>query len=286
MKPMLAATIKDIDQLRYPLLASPKLDGIRALVKDGVVVSRKLRPIPNQWVQERFSHLEGFDGELICGEPTDPDVFSQTQSAVMRKKGPPVTFWVFDNYLCPEGFWRRYFSIQRTPVPSWCQILNHHQIDNLGQLLRFQKKALSEGYEGVMLRDPSGKYKFGRSTFKQHGLMKLKVFADAEAQIMGFEEQMENTNEATRDATGRIKRSSEKFGMVGKNTLGALKVIGVSAFRGVEFSVGSGFTDELRDEIWSNLPLYSGRIITFKYFPTDTERPRFPTFLRFRDENF
>jgi DNA ligase-1 len=60
-KPMLASPA-DMSKLRFPLWLSPKLDGIRALVINGVVMSRSLKPIPNQHVQSLFGHLEGYDG--------------------------------------------------------------------------------------------------------------------------------------------------------------------------------------------------------------------------------
>ena len=68
-KPMLA-TDADLNNLRFPLLASTKLDGVRAVVRDGVVYSRSNKPIPNQYVQRLFAEYEHFDGELIVGEPT------------------------------------------------------------------------------------------------------------------------------------------------------------------------------------------------------------------------
>jgi DNA ligase-1 len=61
MRPMLAC--KDATGLKFPLLASAKIDGVRALVKDGKVLSRSLKPIPNRHVQEMFGSLEGADGE-------------------------------------------------------------------------------------------------------------------------------------------------------------------------------------------------------------------------------
>jgi hypothetical protein len=63
-KPMLA-TDAELDKLRFPILCSPKLDGIRAVVRGGVVYSRSNKPIPNKWVQSKLSHLEHYDGELI-----------------------------------------------------------------------------------------------------------------------------------------------------------------------------------------------------------------------------
>ena len=51
-KPMLSATCKDSSQLVYPVLVTPKLDGIRCLVKDTGVVSRTLKPIPNKYIRK------------------------------------------------------------------------------------------------------------------------------------------------------------------------------------------------------------------------------------------
>ena len=45
VKPMLA-TEANFNKLRYPVCAQPKLDGIRVVVKDGVVYSRSLKARP------------------------------------------------------------------------------------------------------------------------------------------------------------------------------------------------------------------------------------------------
>jgi DNA ligase 1 len=68
---------KDLTGIKYPILASPKLDGIRCIMINGVAMSRTLKPIPNLYVQERLKNLpNGLDGELIVGNPTNPDVFN------------------------------------------------------------------------------------------------------------------------------------------------------------------------------------------------------------------
>ena len=50
-KPMLSGKFKDVDKgldkVSYPVLATPKYDGIRALRIDGHLVSRTFKPIPN-----------------------------------------------------------------------------------------------------------------------------------------------------------------------------------------------------------------------------------------------
>ena len=51
MQVMLAGKVSDVNKLRYPVLASLKLDGVRAFVSDGVVYSRNFKPIPT-WTKE------------------------------------------------------------------------------------------------------------------------------------------------------------------------------------------------------------------------------------------
>lgn len=70
-RPMLSATVTEVAALRFPLLASHKLDGIRALVLGGVVVSRNLKPIPNRHVQALFGRRE-YEG--LDGGPALPDL--------------------------------------------------------------------------------------------------------------------------------------------------------------------------------------------------------------------
>src|SRR5688572_8614407 len=100
MNPMLAATLTGAPKM-FPLLVSPKLDGIRCLVIHGVLVSRNLKPIPNKWIQGLFGQKKynGLDGELIVGSDTAVDVFQTTTSGVMSIEGEPdVRFHVFDDF--------------------------------------------------------------------------------------------------------------------------------------------------------------------------------------------
>lgn len=107
-KPMLAAAVEDVSALTFPLIASPKLDGIRCIVRNGVAYSRSNKPIRNRYIQqcvsEYSSDLEGLDGELIVGSPTACDVYRVTNSAVMSADGTPdFKFFVFDR-INREGF--------------------------------------------------------------------------------------------------------------------------------------------------------------------------------------
>ena len=53
-KPLLAVACEDLQAVKYPVYMSVKADGIRIIVKDGVVYSRSMKPIPSQVVQEKF----------------------------------------------------------------------------------------------------------------------------------------------------------------------------------------------------------------------------------------
>jgi DNA ligase-1 len=290
-KPMLAPNEStDVSLLKYPLLASIKYDGIRATVQNGVLLSRNLKPLPNRNAQKKFSHLpEGFDGELLLGDPTDKHVFSKTTSVVMSDDKPAddVRFYAFDVYHETADFEHRLkYVYEMTHGIEDTQYVRHKLIHNEEELLSLEKEALEHGHEGLMLRSPNGPYKQGRVTVKQGWLLKLKRFVDAEAKILGFVEEQENTNEAVTNALGRSERSSKKEGMVGKGMLGKFEVIGANGqFKDVEFSIGGGFTAAQRQYYWNIRKKLVGGLVKYKYFPTGSkDKPRFPVFLGFRDK--
>src|SRR5256885_796960 len=100
-RPMLACeTPEDLESLApfFPMYGSYKLDGIRAIVRDGVLVSRTLKPIPSAFCQDWFSSLpEGVDGELLVPKQHGPTIYHDTYSAVMTHGSrEPVDFWIFD----------------------------------------------------------------------------------------------------------------------------------------------------------------------------------------------
>lgn len=296
MKPMLAATLEDPNNLSFPLLVSPKLDGIRAMVIDGQLVSRNMKPIRNHSVQELFGRpeLNGLDGELVAGDPKSADAMRATNSGVMSfDSTAEVYFHVFDDFTASGGFYERYGRIKNrvkdlrfAHLGDRLVVVRHHHITTLEQLNEHEAAFLSAGYEGLMIRSLNGPYKHGRSTAREGYLIKVKRFEDCEAVVLGFDEQMHNANELTRDALGRAKRTSHKENKHAKGTLGSLKVRAVNgSYEGVEFDVGTGFTDTERQTIWNAQEAHLGMTIKVKYFPTGTkDKPRFPTFLGFRED--
>ena len=279
-KPMLASPF-DEALLKFPVLASPKLDGVRAIVRDGVVLSRALKPIPNKWVQQRFSHLEHFDGELIVGASNHPDVLRTTTSGVMRVEGEPdVSFHVFDHVENHARLYTVRYDLLEEDTEINVFVVPQHELMNTFELNAFEHEVLAEGYEGVMLRHPDAPYKFGRSTAREGYLLKVKRFHDAEFEIVGFEEEMFNANEATTSELGRTKRSSHKANKIPKGRLGAL----VLKYGDTTVNCGTGFNDAERERIWTERERYLGQFAKIKYFAHGIKDvPKLPSFLGIRD---
>lgn len=275
--------------IQFPVLVSTKLDGIRATVQGGRLMSRTLKPIPNVHVQEMFKGLpEGLDGELIYGSPCAPDVFRQTTSIVMSDSKPAdnIRYYVFDKYGT-DGFELRkrdYINaVGGLDEPLYSRVIAVPQLYAFGlnAVLGYEENWTSEGYEGLMIRSLGGRYKEGRSTFNEGYLLKVKRFFDSEAEIIGFYEEEHNSNAAQTNELGRTKRSSAKAGMVGKGTLGGFDVRDVHT--GVEFSIGSGFDAQQRIDLWAERETLAGRLVKYKYLPVgQKDKPRHPIYLGMR----
>ncbi len=301
-KPMLAdrhSAHTYVDKLRFPLYVSDKLDGLRCVVMNGKALTRSLKPVPNKFIYNLLSNplLNGLDGEIIVGSPTAENCFHITQSNVMCKGTVPVnfTFFVFDwfgqpgldfcarldmyNNLANEAsleFDKRGIT-QITVVPHIQRLCSTWE-----KIKAYEDYILTAGYEGLILRSPEGRYKFGRATANEQYMLKLKRFIDDEAEIVGFEELMHNNNEAFKDELGATKRSTHKAGKEGGDTLGAFIVKNDMG----TFKVGmfNGLTAGDKKAIWDRQNEYLGRIIKFSYFPVGVkELPRHPKFEGFRD---
>src|SRR5690606_16821415 len=184
-----AANAEDLRKLRYPLLASPKLDGIRLLCHPKLgPVTRSFKPLPNEYLRELLAHdlYKGLDGELMMvDENGKPANFNQIQSAVMSQAGQPqIQYWVFDYFLYPsDPFTERTYDlihVVEKDIKGIVRVLTHVEVNSPEEVVSLASEWIQEGFEGLILRDPSGVYKSGRSTLKQQGMIKYKEFADAE----------------------------------------------------------------------------------------------------------
>jgi len=252
-------------------------------------LSRSFKPIANNFVREEIekNFPDGIDGELML---RDPDAtFNDISSAFRKRDGEPdFMFNAFDlvgeslteEFHVRSGNLHNYLSENPN---NRIQMVIQNVIEDMEDLLEFEKDCLERGYEGVMVRDPKSPYKCGRSTVKEGYLLKIKRFVDDEAEVIGLVEKMHNNNEKETSEIGLSKRATKKENMVPVGSLGAFQVRDLKT--GVEFEIGTGLglTLELRKEIWDNKDKYIGEIVKYKHQAQgQKDKPRFPVWLGFR----
>jgi DNA ligase 1 len=292
-RPMLAATVVSFEDLHFPLYASYKFDGIRCYTGDlvpppgdlCVPLTRSLKIVPNMHIRNKLAKLPpGFDGEIMCG------AFHNCQSSVMSRQGmPDFKYHVFD--YCPDDGWAK------TPYTTrlvrlyemvtllrkefdWLVFTKQETIHNMQELEAYEVQALESGHEGLILREPNGPYKHGRSTFIEGYLLKVKRFEDREATVVGYVPRYRNNNAPEINALGYQERSTHKANMVEDEALGALIV---KDEKYGEFQIGSGFTEADRLSLWMDRETLIGKIACYKFQPYGTkDLPRTPIFKVFR----
>lgn len=287
MRPMLASTPTEEILKKHlsetPLLASVKLDGIRAITTENGLVSRSLKPIRNKFIQEALQNLPaGTDGELIVGTANSPNVFSATVSGVMSGGGEPdFSYHVFDIWNSKEPYSERNESLSNLIVQPHCHILEQKPIKTFEELEVFEQKTCAAGYEGVIVRRPDSPYKFNRATNREGYLMKIKRFKDSEATIISVNQKFHNANLPVENELGLTSRSSSKKNKVSLEQVGSFEVEDIE--KGWIFEV-HGFSHSNAALWWENRDSLVGKIITYKYLAVGMLNvPRHPIFKGFRD---
>jgi DNA ligase-1 len=231
-KPLLAARVEEhsLDELKFPVGVTNKIDGIRCLKIDGHAVSRTFKPIPNHHIRTLIEQMvpDGMDMEITMpGYPKG--TFQECTGNVMREDSVnDFKIWVIDYVTgsLDEPYSQRIQKALDYAKTYWINKGMHFQIlypvvvHNKEELEEQEAQALSQGFEGIMVRDLLGRYKCGRSTFNDGILIKLKRFEDSEAVIREVEELYHNENAADKDAFGRTKRSTAQENLVAAGTLG------------------------------------------------------------------
>lgn len=234
---------------------SEKLDGVRAYwdgetlySKNGVVLSPPAEftagwpPFP-------------LEGELWGGRGT----FAQTVSRVLQQQAHPgwldLKYSIFDVPDAHGNFRHRlkrvegWFSRNR---PPYMFLIPQTEVKDAAHLLQHLDKVVEHGGEGLIVRDPEGTYAPGRSAT----ILKVKLFEEAEATVV------------------------EHISGSGRNR-GRLGSLRVCTPEGIEFKVGTGFTDAEREN-----PPPLGAEITYKYTGYyKSGIPRFPVYLRMRADS-
>jgi DNA ligase-1 len=287
---------KNCSSITFPKWASYKLDGIRAVIDKGISISNSGISLPSVWVQELSQKMpHGLDGEWIYGDPVAHDVYSQTFSAVMTRKWPRgmekhmLKFYAFEQVSLTGTFMENHeAAIMNThPVDHpWIVIMDQLVVSSLEEMDSLYQTSVTAGYEGLVLRRPTSKYKQGRATLKENSHFKLKPFGKdtKEAVIVGVYPMMTNLNEATTNAFGLTERSTHKENKTVLEVLGGFVVKDVET--GVEFRIGGGkgLTMDLRTRLWKKRADLFGRMVRYTSMTYGVkDAPRHPQYRGFRD---
>ena len=261
-----------------------KYDGVRviAIVQNGSATLHSR----NGKLLENFPHIEEalskpeFEGLVFDGEVMSED-FQTLMKQVHRKEGAQTEdsyLAVFDMLTIDEfnaggtelnAVERRQRIVNLSDLFTYrIQLVDATLIDmdsDEGQV-KFQemnKRALDEGYEGLMIKPIKEGYKCKRS----HAWLKIKPFIEVTLKVIELEE-----------GTGK-----------NEGLLGALVVEGEDDGKFFRLNVGSGLTDENREQIWENQDKVIGQLVeiradaaTQSQDADDVWSLRFPRFKTFR----
>jgi DNA ligase 1 len=285
----------------------PKLDGVRALFMvipsdDGSITT--VCYSRNGKIFDNFGHIEqqlsvnfmtmvracaGVDQgrSLVDGVVFDGEVIGNTFQELMRQarrktdvQATDSVFNIFD--IVPlkefrEGHWNAQLKKRIALLDNMRPVI--HNMDNVellphimvdldtaagkDQLERYAKDNVNAGFEGIMIKEMNAPYICKRST----DWMKWKPTITVDLTVVGLEE-----------GTGR-----------NAGRLGALVCEGEDDGKFIQVNVGSGYSDEDRDNYWRDSNLIVGRtaevlcdVITQNQ--DGTYSLRFPRFVRFRDD--
>lgn len=281
---------KDLHLLPYPIVGSPKIDGLRCYVDPdtGVAKTSSNKPHPNPFVREVLSDpiFRGLDGELTVGRPNSLEAFNNSTGPLRRQTGEPdFLFSVFDMYSPTKTYFERWLNQYKDILYKYprISILPQTYLYSPKDVIEFTKKCIEDKYEGAMIRSLSGLYKEGRATTREANIFKRKPLSEREATIIGFNEKMTNLNPQEINELGLAKRASNQENKVPAGTLGSF-ILFDSNWK-EPFDCRGRINDQLALEIWQNKDKYLGKKVTYKYQAYGSiDKPRQPIFWRFYEE--
>jgi DNA ligase-1 len=268
-------------------LIEVKLDGVRVITivyPDGRVdmFSRNGKELVNfPHVKDQFATIANtllepwvFDGEIMSG------TFQDLMKQVHRKSNVEANDAVLNLFDCvplvhfEQGVWNASQEFRSSHLGAFLE--EHHDalpnVTMVGQELvdldseegqiRYREinaLAIAGGYEGIMIKEPQAVYECKRSV----AWLKLKPFIEVSLTVVETEE-----------GTGRN---------VGK--MGALVCEGVDDGKTIRVNVGSGFSDQQREDFWNCRT--EGEVVEVRADAVTQNQDgtyslRFPRFTRFR----
>lgn len=247
----------------------PKYDGLRciSIVEGGVVtlLSRNGKEFTssNHLKPQILELVNGMDcvldGELTSGN------FNESSSAVRKKEAQDdsTILNVFDYLDMTEWenpvnpYYQRRHQLESLP---WCGrthllLVPSRRVSSEEEAFKWYSHFLDQGYEGAILKNSSGPYRFKR----HKDWMKLKEVNDVDLKVDHL-----------------IQGEGKYHGMLGA---------AVVKYKGKKVNVGSGFSDAEREAFWKDPTLIMGKVIEIRYHQeTPDGSLRHPRFYKIRED--
>ena len=272
-------------------LLEPKLDGVRCITIVNYEARTVVQYTRNGKVLENFSHISdsllGIIDDLGRSYVLDGEVVSNSFQELMKQvhrkddvQASDARLMLFD--IIPLSEFqkgkstlgqRRRTNLLKSFKPAFdrcghVDIIEQTEV-NLDEMVgevqfkAFNKETVEAGFEGILIKDPAAPYECKRSV----SWLKMKPVLTVDLTIIAVEE-----------GTGK-----------NEGKLGALICEGTDQGKFIHVNVGSGLTDEQRDEIWNDRESVIGQVVEVKadcitqsQDVEDTYSLRFPRFERFR----
>lgn len=212
LNPMLAMDyLKQGHRILYPAHLQPKLDGVRSAVRmdfdDKLIFESRgnknypvIKEIESQLVEHVIPVITDCIGDVdfkIDGELYIHGKSLQNITSAVKKHNeltPKITFEIFD--IAVEGIpWNKRLEILQAIEDELgfegCRvnIVSTYLIRHKDFLEGYHENSVKAGYEGVMLRNINGFYKFDT---RSEDLQKYKTFQDKEFPIIGHKVDKDN----------------------------------------------------------------------------------------------
>lgn len=285
-----------LEDLKYPLIASYKLDGIRCVFREGKMLSCSLTPFANVQLCKRFQSLTNYSnktGRLLDGELLAKSLPFNELSGLIRALDRPIPddlfFYMFDaveDDQFSEPFTDRIKRVDThaPQLPNLIKPVQQRIVTTIEETKQFYQEALAWGCDGLILRSFNGKYKTGRGTLKEGLIFKHKPYRTFDAKIIDVIQAttVDPNAEKSVDNLGYSETSKKKGDRIPIESACDFVVL----HEGVkELKVVIAMTDVEKAEVWKNKQSYIGRWIEYKGMLVGSkDLPRHPVFLRFRDD--
>jgi DNA ligase-1 len=187
-----------------------------------------------------------------------------------------------------DGF-DRPFELRNDVMEGTIGLYNHiaypveqREVNSAKEVETYFEEVLSQGYEGLILRDPKSLYKCGRFTVKEGGMFKCKPVLDFDGKITGIVQSTE-VNENVEKKTNELGRSVTSKKLSERHTIEKASAFWVE-YEGKPLKAVLAMSDEEKIEVWKNKEKYIGQWITYKGMLVGAKDvPRHPVFVRFRE---